>query len=263
VATEEQLKRDRQWLLSLANQMRYAQDLDALFRTTVSEVRQHLQVDRTLIYQFQTDNQGVVVAEMMVGGYTPSLGETVNAIAFGAQNRSDYQQQQVVALEHIYQKARSAYQLQLMQKFQVKASLSLPIFLEGQVWGLLVLQQCSGVSRRWQEAEINLLYQIATELSLVLQSVEFRTEMQKQAQQLAQEAKRERETAKVIEKIRQTSDIDTIFKTTTQEVRKLLGVERLTIYKFRSDYFGDFRRGVGVRGLAETGGQCLGRPLFK
>ncbi|HEY9741267.1 MAG TPA: GAF domain-containing protein, partial [Coleofasciculaceae cyanobacterium] len=240
VATEEQLKRDRQWLLSLANQMRYAQNLDALFRTTVSEVRQHLQVDRTLIYQFQTDNQGVVVAEMMVGGYTPSLGETVNAIAFGAQNRSDYQQQQVVALEHIYQKARSAYQLQLMQKFQVKASLSLPIFLEGQVWGLLVLQQCSGVSRRWQEAEINLLYQIATELSLVLQSVEFRTEMQKQAQQLAQEAKRERETAKVIEKIRQTSDIDTIFKTTTQEVRKLLGVERLTIYKFRSDYFGDF-----------------------
>ena len=167
------------------------------------------------------------------------MGESLNAIAFGAHNRQDYQQQQFVSLPLVYQKAPTPYQLQLLQKFQVKASLSLPILLEGQVWGLLVVQQCSN-SRRWQEAEIGLLYQIVTELTLVLQTVEFRTQMQKQAQQLAQEAKREREAAKVIERIRQSSDIDVIFKTTTQEVRKLLGVERLTIYKFRPDYFGDF-----------------------
>ncbi len=239
VATEEQLKRARQSLLSLASQMRQAPNLDTLFSTTVTEVRQYLQVDRALIYQFQTDNQGVVVAEMMVGGYTPSLREFLNAIAFGAVNRLEYQQQQVVGLNHIYQKALTPYQLQLLQNFQVKASLSLPILLDGQVWGLLVVQQCS-TSRQWQQAEISLLYQIATELTVALQSVEFRAQMQKQAQQLAQEAKREREAAKVIEKIRQSSDIDIIFKTTTQEVRKLLGVERLTIYKFRPDYFGDF-----------------------
>lgn len=239
VATEEQLKRARQSLLSLASQMRQAPNLDTLFNTTVTEVRQHLQVDRALIYQFQTDNQGVVVAEMIVGGYTPSLRESLNAIAFGAVNRLEYQQQQVVGLNHIYQKALTPYQLQLLQNFQVKASLSLPILLDGQVWGLLVVQQCS-TSRQWQQAEISLLYQITTELTVALQSVEFRAQMQKQAQQLAQEAKREREAAKVIEKIRQTSDIEIIFKTTTQEVRKLLGVERLTIYKFRPDYFGDF-----------------------
>jgi methyl-accepting chemotaxis protein PixJ len=242
-AFEEQLKRHRQWLFNLADRMRKAatiENTNVLLANTVSEVREHFKVDRALIYRFQSENQGVVVAESMVAGYTPSLGESLDAIAFGARDRMDYQQQQLVALEHTLQKARSAYQLQLMQKYQVKASLSLPILVEGQVWGLLVVQQCSGVSRRWQEAEISLLYQIATELTFVLQSVEFRTEMQKQAQQLAQEAKRQREAAKVIEKIRQTSDIDTIFKTTTQEVRKLLSVERLTIYKFRSDYFGDF-----------------------
>jgi methyl-accepting chemotaxis protein PixJ len=58
--------------------------------------------------------------------------------------------------------------------------------------------------------------------------------------QLSKIADQERSAARVIDKIRQTSDIDTIFKTATLEVRKFLDVERVTIYKFRDDYFGDF-----------------------
>uniref|UniRef100_UPI00186BC338 JSC1_58120g3 n=1 Tax=[Leptolyngbya] sp. JSC-1 TaxID=1487953 RepID=UPI00186BC338 len=45
---------------------------------------------------------------------------------------------------------------------------------------------------------------------------------------------------RVITKIRQVSDLESIFSTTTQEVRRLFGIERVTIYKFREDYFGDF-----------------------
>ena len=240
MATEQHLKHERQWLSTLANQMRQATDQDALLRLTVTEVGQHLQVDRALIYQFHTDTQGTVVAELMAGGYTPALGETLPAIAFGAENRQDYQQQQVIALEHVYQKAPTPYQLQLLQKFQVKASLSLPIFIEGQVWGLLVVQHCSTLSRRWQEAEIHLLYQVVTELTTVLQPWEFQAQIQKQAEAAAKEAQAERAVNLVIEKIRKSLDIDTILATTAQEVRKLLDIERITIYKFRPDYFGDF-----------------------
>jgi methyl-accepting chemotaxis protein PixJ len=240
LATEQHFKHERQWLSTLASQMRQATNQDALLRITVTEVRQHLEVDRALIYQFQTDNQGTVVAELMMGGYTPTLGETLPAIAFGAEHRQDYQQQQIVALDHVYQKAPSPYQLQLLQKFQVKASLTLPIFIEGQVWGLLVVQHCSTLSRRWQETEISLLYQVVTELTTYLQPLEFQARLQKQAQATAQQAQAERTVNLVIEKIRKSIDLDTIFRTTAQEVRKLLNVERITIYKFRPDYFGDF-----------------------
>ena len=89
-ATEENRKRERQWLLTLTTQMRASENLDTLFKTTLTEVRQHLQVDRALIYQFQTENQGVVLAESMVAGYTPSLGESLSAIAFGVAERLDY-----------------------------------------------------------------------------------------------------------------------------------------------------------------------------
>jgi methyl-accepting chemotaxis protein PixJ len=230
-ATERHFKDERQWLSLVINRIQQAADLEALLITTVTEVRQRLQVDRALIYRFQTENKGVVMAESMVAGYTPSLQETLPAIAFGAETSADYQQQQIVALDYLYKGAPSAYQIQLMQRFQVKASLSLPILLEGKVWGLLVVQHCSALSRRWQEAEINLLHQIVAELRLGLLSEELRVQLHKRTEQ-------DKLLVKSIGKIRQTLDIETVFRATSREVRKLLSVERITIYKFRDSYSG-------------------------
>ena len=232
MAIEEQLKRNRQWLLTLAHQLRQSSNPDSLFRTTVLEVRQHLQVDRALIFRFQTESQGVVVAESMMAGYTPSLGESLSAIAFGAQDRLEYQQQQIVALEHIYQKSWSAYQLQLMQKYQVKASLSIPIFLEGQIWGLLVVQQCSGVSRRWPEAEVNLLNQVVTELRLNLQPLEFRNLRQ-------EKAKQEKVLAQILENTTPSSDTNTALGNLCQELRKFYRSDRVAVYRFYPDWSGE------------------------
>jgi methyl-accepting chemotaxis protein PixJ len=75
---------------------------------------------------------------------------------------------------------------------------------------------------------------------LALQQAEYLEKLQDQTQQMGKEAERERAIARVIDKIRQSSDMDTIFRVAAQEVRRLLDVERITIYKFRPDYFGDF-----------------------
>ncbi len=244
VTTEQYFKQQRQWLLNLATQMRRSGNLETLFNTTVNEVRQYLQVDRVLIYQFQTENQGTVVAESMVAGYTPSLGEFLPAIAFGAGERLEYHQQQIVALEHIYQKTRSPFQLQLMQKYQIKASLALPIFLQGplwgfqgKVWGLLVLQQCSGISRRWQESEINLLYQVASELTLNLQPEELRTQKQKL---VSQDKAAGRVVAQVLKKILHSLDVESVFTSATKEIRQQLNCDRVAVYRFNPDWSGEF-----------------------
>ncbi|MBD2775888.1 GAF domain-containing protein [Iningainema tapete] len=221
---EQHIKHERQRLYSVVSRMRQAANIDALLIATVIEVRNLLQVDRALIYRFQSENQGTVLAESLVAGYTPALSESLSAIAFGGENRLSYQQQLVVALDNIEEKALSAHQLQLLKKFQVKASLSLPILLDRQVWGLLVVQQCSGL-RQWQETQINLLFQIVTQLSLMLLPEEFRTQMQKQTEQ-------EKILAKAIEKIRQTLNLDTIFKITAKEVRQILNADRVGVFRF-------------------------------
>lgn len=230
-AAEASFNNERQRSLAIVGQMRQAPDVDTLFRATVTEVRQHLQVDRALIYSFQHQDSGVVLAESMVGGYTPSLGKTLAARIFEFGDEP-YQQQQMVALEDIYQASLSPYQLQLLQQFQVKASLSLPIALEGQVWGLLVVQQCSS-SRQWKETEISLLCQIVSELTWKLQLEELRVQLQRQAEQ-------EKVLAKVIEKIQRSPDINVIFRTATQEVRHLLKADRVVIYRFNPDWSGEF-----------------------
>jgi len=233
VATEKKFRRERQWLSTIASRIRQADHIEALCKTTVDEIRPYLKVDRALIYRFETENQGIVLAEAIETGYTPSQGLSLPAIAFGAENQREYSQQEVIVLDQIYQKSPTPYQLQLLKQFQVKASLCLPIFLEGQVWGLLVVQQCSGLSRRWREAEISLLSQIVAELKLELQPLELRAQLQKQADE-------EKVLAKAIENIRKSTDLSTVFRITTQEVRRLLKCDRVVVYRFNPDWSGEF-----------------------
>ncbi|MDF5718048.1 MAG: GAF domain-containing protein [Rhizonema sp. NSF051] len=224
VASQKDCKHEREWLSTVATRMRQAGNIDDVFRTLLIELRQYLHVDRALIYRFESEKQGTVIAESILFGYTPSQSLTLAAIAFGVDNQSSYQKHQVIAQNHAEQTEPNHYQLQLLQNFQVKTSLSIPIRLEEQVWGLLVVHQCKS-DREWQEAEISLLYQIVTELTLVLQTREFRAQMQKQVD-LAQYL------SKAIDKIRSSWNLNTIFKTTVKEVRQLLNADRVGVFRF-------------------------------
>ncbi|NMG10868.1 GAF domain-containing protein [Brasilonema sp. UFV-L1] len=231
-ACEQHVKQTRQRLFTILAQMRQAQNVDILLRTTVTEVRKLLQVDRALIYRFQSDKHGTVIAESMVAGYTPTLGESLSAIAFGCENQQNYKQQQVFIQNDVYEKAISAYQHQLLKHFQVQASLSLPIIIDGQVWGLLVMQQCS-TSRQWEEAEVSLLDQIVTELRLHLQTVELLTQQK-------QEAKQEKVLAQILEKIPPSSDASVTLNNISLEVREFLKADRVVVYRFNPDWSGAF-----------------------
>ncbi|NES19920.1 MAG: GAF domain-containing protein, partial [Symploca sp. SIO3E6] len=229
---EQHFKDERQWLFNLASQLIQAANTQTLLTTTVNEVRQHFQVERVLIYRCQTENRGLVEAESMKAGYTPSLGESLLINTFGAEHRLDYRQQQIIALNDVSDTSVSPYQLQLLEKFQVKASLSLPILLEGQLWGLLVLQQCSG-SRQWQEAEIILLCQLVTELRLYLQPLEFRYQRQKQALQ-------ESILAQILGRVAASGDTYAALGNICQELRQFYGADRVVVYRFNADWSGEF-----------------------
>ncbi len=208
------------WVSSLIDRIRQAETIETLLEMTVTEVSQPLQLDRVLIYQFHTETQGTVLAESMVEGYTPMLGESLPAIAVGLDQPLNNQHLPFVAIHHIAEKSLTPYQAQILERFQVKASLTLPIWIEEQLWGLFAVQQCDS-PRRWEDAEIALLSAIVTELRLKLQPLGFRSEQQV--------------LARVSHKIRETVDLDVIFQTITREVRKFLGVERVAVCEFQPD----------------------------
>lgn len=206
---------------AIANAMAQATDLENLYQITVSQLRKRLNVDRVLIYQFQSETQGTVIAESLTSGYTPSLGQAIAPLSFGASTTQRYQQQAIISISNIDEEAATPYQAQTFQRFQVKASLGLPLFLENQLWGLLVVQNCAA-PRQWTDSETALLYQVGTELTLKLQPLRFQAERQL--------------LASVSDKLRKSSDQETIFRSVTREVRKLLSVERVAICQFRQDH---------------------------
>ena len=93
---------------------------------------------------------------------------------------------------------------------------------------------------RWLYDQIKLIYD---EAGNPIECIGYWTDItdRKEAEEVLHETvKWEHAIAEVIEKIRASLDMETIFSTAVNEVRLVLGVDRVTIYKFRPDFFGDF-----------------------
>ena len=219
----------------IANRMAKASNIENLYQIAVTEIRKRFQVERAVIYRFQSETHGSVIAESLSAGYSPMLGERLPAITFGTNSAESYKQQPTVAITDAVESSVTPHQMQLFNQFQVKASLSLPIFLEEQLWGLLVIQQCSE-PREWGETEIGFLYLVTTELQVNLQPLTFKGERQL--------------FANLSHKIGQTSDKESIFRSATKDTRKLLNADRIAICQFRQDYSLEFVAESKASGIA-------------
>jgi methyl-accepting chemotaxis protein PixJ len=227
-AIEAKFKTEQEKLLAIASSIRQAPNWDSKLKTTVTELQQILQCDRVLVYRFQGQHHGAVMAEATLVEGTPFLGQFLDSSAFGATGAAEYRTRLIVAIDDISDIQLTPQQMQQWNKLQAKASLSVPLLVGEQVWGLLVVQQCSA-TRHWLETEINLLHNIATELTIHLQQSEFRWQLQLQPEQ-------ERTINNVLSRIRQSQNLDTLFRATCREVRQLLKVDRVVVFRFFPDF---------------------------
>ncbi|MGH1396396.1 MAG: GAF domain-containing sensor histidine kinase [Trichormus sp.] len=235
-------------LTSVINRIRASLDLETIFQTSVTEVRQLLQADRVGVFQFdkQADWEGEFVYEDVADGCNSAVAEKVYDYCFGENFAGLYAQGRVNAIADIYQGSFPSCYIHILERFQVRANLVAPLIIqEGELWGLLCIHQCKA-PRDWQDSEIEFVSQIAEQLGVALKQDSYLTQVKIQAVQLAEANEREKAMerqellAATIDKIRQSLDIKTIFKTTTQAVRELLEVERVAIYRFNSDWSGKF-----------------------
>lgn len=204
-------------------------------QTTASEVRRLLQVDRTVVYRFSPDWSGEFVAESVGKGWIPfkeqqfqkallqdngdcnsfrSLAgvNTVKDTYLQENKGGRYQQKTSFVVDDIYKAGFPACYIELLEQFEAKAYLTVPIFKEGKLWGLLASYQNSQ-GRHWEEFEVNVMTQIAVLLGVAMQQAETLEQLQRQSKEVALTA--ERAVAKIIDKIRQSPDIEAIFTTST------------------------------------------------
>jgi PAS domain S-box-containing protein len=171
-ALSRQLLRSQQQQIlisEIALRMREFTDLEEISRAIVKEVRQFIKADRAIVYQFNPDMSGTVIAEDIVSPWLPRLNEQVEDTCFRDNLGGAYCEGRIYVANDIYAANLTTCHRQLLERFQVRANLVVPILLPSEnkriLWGLLILHQCSA-PRVWLESDIQLLQQLAVQLSL-------------------------------------------------------------------------------------------------
>lgn len=182
-------------LADLTNRMRQLFDRDQIFRVVVREVRDILATDRTVIFIFDDQWEGTIVAESVEPGWTPALGSKIHDPCFADRYVEQYRQGRTQAIENIYEAGLSECYITLIEPLQVKANLVTPIIVDEKLMGLLIVHQCSG-PRTWQEHDINFCQQVAIQISYALEQAALFAQKEKarqEAEALSEEQRQQKE----------------------------------------------------------------------
>lgn len=184
-ANEELLRNQlaRERLMGKIGQcIRQSFNLEKIFNTTVKEVREFLQAERVIIYQFQADWSGIVVAESL-NGCIPLLGKIIQDHCFAEKYVEFYQQGRIQATADIYNSDLTQCHIDILASLQIRANLVVPILQGEKLWGLMGVHQCSS-SRQWQQMQIDLLKQLATQVGIAIQQVQLYQKLEEANQEL-------------------------------------------------------------------------------
>lgn len=215
------LDRQQRILSQLARSIRSAVDLQTLLDVSVREIRQYLQADRVVIYQLRLP-EPEIVAEAVKPPYRAALGARILDTCFQSPSTFEtitrYRQGLIRDFPDIYQAQLSDCHIELLEQFQVKSCLVVPILLTreqaenelAELWGLVIVHQCDG-PRQWQSSEMSLLEQAAVQMAIAIEQAELLQNLQQRiASQAEVEQKLREQTAAqklLIQELAKTSDL--------------------------------------------------------
>jgi methyl-accepting chemotaxis protein PixJ len=258
VISEKQTKltQQRQLFSSIAFRTRQAPTLEVLFETTVQGGRQWLGADRVVIYRFNPDWTGTMIAEAVNDGFPKVLNETIGDPCFRQRNAAQYQNGRIRAINDILtEPGMTDCHIRLLQEYAVRANLVAPIRKDDRLYGLLIAHQCTG-PRVWTEADFEFVSQLTTEVEYSLDYLSFIA---------AQNATTQRSWffGEIAFLARQSLNLDDVFQTTVQGARKILGADRVMVYRFNPDWTGTMIAESVAEGWPRVLDEKIDDPCFR
>ncbi len=183
-ALQKQMVRER-LINRISQRIRQSLNLAEILTMAVTEVRAFLQVDRALIYQFQPDGSGSIAVES-VDATVPLLknlcwGDKAQPL-FSA---DFYRSGRIHSIPDLAISRPEDVQQQNLSELGIQANLVVPIGEHENLWGLLVINECSA-PRRWEPLEINLLQQLSNQLVIAIHQSGLYQQLQVANQELQQ-----------------------------------------------------------------------------
>jgi methyl-accepting chemotaxis protein PixJ len=148
-----------------------------VIQTAVDEVRKALKTERVIIYSFDENWYGTVIAESVLPGYAKTIWAKIKDPCFAENYVEQYQKGRVQATNDIYKAGLTQCHLQQLEPYGVKANLVAPILKDDKLFGLLIAHNCSE-PRNWQQSEIDLFAQIAFQVGFALDRARLLTKLE-------------------------------------------------------------------------------------
>ncbi len=180
-----------QQLRDISFRLAQQQNRPAILNTLVDAARESLGCDRVIVYEFDENYVGTVVAESVGSGWPKALEQVIDDPCFRQNWVNAYAKGRVQATADIFNANLTECHLKQLAPLKVRANLVVPMLVGQQLVALLIAHQCSG-PRVWQQPEIDFLQQLATQAGLVLERSNFLAQTiaaQQNAERLAHEQK--------------------------------------------------------------------------
>ena len=184
----EQTVTQEKVLHQVISHIRQSLDLAEILDTTVQEVRQFLEVDRLLIFQFVSEDtsntgSGRVTYESRSSKNIPSLltlDSQDECFTYIPEHKEKFRQGVIVTVDDISIRYSSSFCLiEMLRKYDVHSKIIAPIVVREELWGLLIAHQCIK-TRNWLPTEKNFLGHIGEHLSVAIDQAQLYAEVQKQ-----------------------------------------------------------------------------------
>ncbi len=153
-------------ITEVTQQIRQSLNLEEVLNTTVNSIRQCLRSDSVAIYRLEADGSGNFAAQSVVDGYPQRLDQIMHPFS-RKRDFSHYCRGLPTVLHDIQESNVSADVFELLQLYQVKAAMVVPILNGEDLWGLLIAHQ-RATPRYWQAFEVNLLQQLASQVAIAI-----------------------------------------------------------------------------------------------
>jgi PAS domain S-box-containing protein len=215
------------------------QYLPEILREIAPEIRQLLDCDRFLIYQFHSRETGLILAESSGNTVSSLRSQEITHLVFDDEQQEHYKLGYVPIIEDIFATGLHPHQRDFFNSIQVRAYVVVPILRQHNLWGLLISQHCHK-PHQWEQGEIDLLKQLAVQISIATHQAEMHqqiihlqtqleVERQKHHTQLQQIENFAALIQRMTEQIRDCLLATPILETATLELVKLLELERCQI----------------------------------
>lgn len=243
-----------QLVADLTSRIRQSMQYDDILKTSVAGIREVLKVDRVLLYRFNPDYQsGVISAESVGRGWLKALGQTIHdPLVPGAIER--YKSGRVSTVENLDEAKLTDCHCEILRRLEVKANIVAPIVVGDEVIGLLCAHQCSA-PRKWQQADIDLMQQLATQVGYALTQAQLI-----QQQQLTTD--RERQLNKIVVHMRESLERDKIYRAVVRDTRDVMAVDRVIVFLFDEQWEGEVVAESITQGVPNAMGAHIADPCF-